>query len=119
MSNTDANFIAGAGEYVQYEGGVIAEADGTKANATPINYGMTSIDTVAGAADSILLPPAVPRGFCLIVNTTVTAAQLFGQGTDTINDVATATGVVLAAGESCLLFCVEEGLWYGGVFTAF
>lgn len=113
-------FIAGMGEYVQFQPGIVAQADGTKANATVLNYGLNQVDSVVGSNDSVLLPPAVPRAMVILINNDASnAMQVFGQGTDTINGVATGTGVSQAAGEIAILSCVEEGAWFGGVLTAF
>jgi hypothetical protein len=77
--------------------GLTAQADGTKANATQLGYGLNTVTTVAGAADSLLLPYAFPGACVVVVNTVATAAQVFGKGTDTIDGVATATGIDIAA----------------------
>lgn len=84
--------------------GLTAQADGTKANATALNYGLNTITTVAGAADSVLLPYAYPGAFVVVVNKVATAIQVFGKGTDTIDGVATATGIDQAASARALYF---------------
>ncbi len=93
-------------------GGLTAQADGTKANATVLDYGISGIATVAGAADSVLLPPALPGSVCYVVNKVATAIQVFGQGTDTIQGVATATGNVQAASKTAIYTCDVAGLWW-------
>lgn len=92
--------------------GFTAQADGTKANATVLGYGISGITTVAGAADSVLLPPALPGAVCVIVNTIATAIQVFGQGADTIQGVATGTGNVQAASKTAIYHCYDTGLWW-------
>jgi hypothetical protein len=74
-----------------------AQADGTKANATQLSYGVNTVGTVAGAADSVILPLGYPGARVTIINTVATAIQVFGSGTDTIQGVASATGNVHAA----------------------
>lgn len=98
--------------------GLTAQADGTKANATELGYGINTVTTVAGAADSALLPYAFPGAVAVVVNGTATAMQLFGKGTDTIDGVATATGVSIAANERATLYGVagegdgsDAGAW--------
>lgn len=86
--------------------GLTAQADGTKANATVLGYGVNTLTTVAGAADSVLLPYAYPGATVFIANTVATAIQVFGKGTDTIDGVATATGIDQAA---------SARAWYVGV----
>ncbi len=86
--------------------GLTAQADGTKANATQLGYGVNTLTTVAGAADSVLLPYAYPGAVVFIANTVATAIQVFGKGTDTVDGVATATGIDQAA---------SARAWYVGV----
>lgn len=92
--------------------GYVAQADGTKANATELGYGISGVTVVAGAADSVLLPPAYPGAVCCIVNTIATAIQVFGQGTDTISGVATGTGVSQAASKADWYVCFDTGAWW-------
>lgn len=99
--------------------GLTAQADGTKANATVLGYGINTLTTVAGAADSVLLPYAFPGAFVVVVNTVATAAQAFGKGTDTIDGVATATGIDLAASSRNVFWGVagsgdgsDAGAWF-------
>jgi len=58
-----------------------------------LGYGVNTLTTVAGAADSVLLPYAFPGAMVIVCNTVATAIQVFGKGTDTIDGVATATGI--------------------------
>lgn len=87
--------------------GLTAQADGTKAAATQLGYGINTVTTVAGAADSVILPYAFPGSFAVVVNTVATAIQVFGKGTDTIDAVATATGIDQAASAVALFFGVS------------
>src|ERR1700748_615658 len=73
--------------------GITAHAGGTKALAVQLDYGVSSLAVVATAADSVQLPYAFDGAVCFIEKNGVAAAQVFGAGTDTINNVATATGV--------------------------
>jgi hypothetical protein len=92
--------------------GLTAHSGGGKASALPITVEMASIGTVAAAADSILLPAAVPGRQLFISNDAATnSMQVFGLGTDTINSVATATGVAQAAGVSASYNCAKAGNW--------
>jgi imidazole glycerol phosphate synthase subunit HisF len=96
------------------EDSITAHAGGTQAAALALNPLKTvhNVTTVATAADSIKLPLAVGSGIQhLIHNSSGTSLQLFGDGTDTINAVATATGVAIAAGKSRLLTDIAVGKW--------
>ena len=99
--------------------GLTALAAGTKADATPLGYGVNTITTVAGAADSVLLPPAFPGAVAVVINTVATAIQVFGSGTDTIDGVATGTGIDQAASARAIYFGVagegdnsDAGAWF-------
>lgn len=99
--------------------GIVAQADGTKANATVLKAKAKyhEVATSAGAADSILLPQAHVGEVHLVKNNGANTIQVFGAGTDTVDSVATATGITQNAGDAVLYFCVEEGNYemFGGV----
>lgn len=94
---------------------ITAQADGTKANATPITAVKARVATSAGAADSVLLPPGYPGLEITILNAGANSIQVFGSGSDTINGVATATGVTQNNGVSAIYTCYDVvagvGLW--------
>jgi hypothetical protein len=90
---------------------VTAHAGGGKTDAVPLTAAINTIGTVATTADSVLLPPALPGRIIIINNTAANATQVFGQGTDTINAVATATGVSQAGGTSAMYSCGIAGAW--------
>ena len=91
---------------------VTARAGGGQANATQLLYDGANVSTVATAADSVKLPTAKPGAEYNLVNEHATnAIQVFGGGTDTINKVASATGVSQAAGVAAYYFCVYAGNW--------
>lgn len=86
-----------------------AHAGGTQAAALALTARYNRVDTVGSAADSVLLIAATQLGQRQHVknNAGVNALQMFGAGTDTINAVATATGVALAAGKSVEVICTK------------
>lgn len=92
--------------------GVTALAGGGKAGATPLTATISRLLTVATAADSALLPPALVGKHVVVINDGAAAAQIFGQGTDTIDGVATGTGVALTNGKIALFFCTTLGAWH-------
>lgn len=95
---------------------VTAFAGGGQASATQLTTSNNRVPTVATAADSVKLPLAVAGQTIHLVNGHATnSMQVFGGGTDTINDVATGTGVAQAAGKAATYFCTKSapaGLWY-------
>lgn len=93
-----------------FEDAITATAGGGQSGAYKLTAQMSVIDTVATSGDSVALPKctgnvgqgsATPGqvGFISFgVNNSLNTLQLFGQTPDTINDVATATGVPIGPG---------------------
>lgn len=100
---------------------ITAFAGGGQANATQIVTQIARITTVTTAGDSIKLPPATKGLEILVIQHGANACQVYGSGTDTIDDVATATGVSQMANSTCIYTCAEEGdNWYSeGLGTGF
>lgn len=112
----------------QARGGIVAYANGGQANATRLGLGFSSVDTVANAADSVMLPLAIPGTSVQVLNNTATAMQVFGQSSnpnnagagDTIaiqgsgSYVATGTGVSHAANSLATYTCTKLGQWKRG-----
>jgi hypothetical protein len=99
---------------------ITAHAGGTKSAALALKptCSFHDVTTVATAADSILLPPAKEGEFHFVKNSAAAnAMQVFGQGTDTIDSVATGTGVSQLAGDGVMYYCLVPGNWLriGGV----
>lgn len=94
---------------------VTAHAGGTQAAAFALSATASFHDvTVVGtAADSVKLPLATGSGNIHWVKNSAAAnsLQLYGSGTDTIDGVATATGVAIAAGKARLLIDDGAGTW--------
>jgi hypothetical protein len=90
---------------------ITAAAGGTQAAATKVTTDNVIVGTVATAADSIRLPPAVVGASMLVFNDGANSMQVFGDGTETINGVATATGVAQASKVGALYACVQTGKW--------
>lgn len=102
---------------------IVAHAGGGKANATPLSTPLNHILTAANAADSVLLPPSQVGLTVLVGNDGANAIQVFGAGTDTVNSVATGTGVSQPAGSVVFYYCTSLGNWHytvqeSGTFTA-
>jgi len=90
--------------------GITAHAGGGQGSATALTGAINSVDTVGTAADSVKLPAPTHVGQRVtVINTTATSMQVFGSGTDTINAVATATGVAQAAGKSADYIAITTG----------
>lgn len=93
-------------------GGLTARAGGGQASALQLSGRFASVTVVGTAADSVKLPAAtVGAEFFLSNDAAANALQMFGLGTDTINNIATATGISLAAGLGAQCVCTKAGNW--------
>lgn len=92
---------------------VTAHSGGGKANAFPLKYGLNRITVAAAAADSVLMPFATPGAVVFIIQdaSSANSVTVFGQGTDTIDGVATATGNPMAAAKRAVFTCETAGAW--------
>src|ERR1700692_3330429 len=70
-----------------FQDGITAHAGGTQALAVPLTAHTCRISTVATAGDSVKLPPSAPGLELVIINHGAQAMQVFGSGTETIDDV--------------------------------
>lgn len=93
---------------------ITAHAGGTQAAATPVLTACTLIAVCATTADSVALPPAMGGQVMWVTNGGAASAQIFAApGADTINGVANATGIALAAGKSITFISPLAGAWFG------
>ena len=91
-----------------------AHAGGTQAAALALsstkNYHRISVCATAG--DSVLLPAATVGQSHFVRNDGAASCQVFGTSPDTIDGVATATGIVVPAGSGAWFVCTTAGKWY-------
>lgn len=98
-----------------FESGVdnlTAHAGGGQAGALALTAELNRIATVATAGDSVSLPASAAGLTILVTNHGNNPMQVYGAGTDTIDDVATATGVSQMANSTCIYSCYTAGSWY-------
>lgn len=102
-----------AGTFVQGSSadGITAHAGGTKAAATVLTAQINRVSVCATPGDSVLLPAAIAGRVVDVFNDGATAMQVFGAGTDTIDGVATGTGVVLSNSKRARYVCFTTGAW--------
>lgn len=90
-----------------------AHSGGGQGSALALTKQINNVATVAAPADSVKLPVSVAGRTITIINSAATnAMQVFGAGTDTINGVATGTGVSQAAGTVVNYTCTLAGAWF-------
>ena len=105
------------GDQLSATASIVAHAGGGQTSATLLTSRTNVVGTVATAADSVKLPVSSP-GMCVdAMNTAGVAMQVFGSGTDTINLVATATGVPVPAGKLGHWCVGAAGSWVGGTLN--
>lgn len=91
---------------------ITAFAGGGQSSATALTAQVNRITTCATTADSVRLPASAAGLIVEIVNAGAASAQVYGASTDTIDEVATGTGVSLAAAARAHYFCVVAGKWH-------
>ena len=99
---------------------ILAHAGGGQANATPLTSEVNRITTVASANDSVILPASQPGLTLMVINHAANSVQVFGAGTDTIDDIVAATGVTQSNGSVVFYTCATQGAWYSeGLATGY
>lgn len=114
--NTNYEIVTALAAQQSATDAITARASGGQTNATALTATFNNVTVVATAADSVKLPLAVAGLWVAVRNSAANSLQVFGDGTDTINAVATATGVAVPTLTSTLFFCVTSapaGKWFG------
>jgi hypothetical protein len=91
---------------------ITANAGGGQGAAFPITTQTARITTVATAGDSVKLPASQPGLELVLINHGANPMQVYGSSTDTIDDVATATGVSQMSNSFVIYSCTTAGKWY-------
>lgn len=90
-----------------------AFSTGGQASATALSAtkNFHRVTTVAAIADSVKLPAATAGQIHYVRNDGANAMQVFGQSTETINGVVSATGVAHGPGMGVFYVCTTAGAW--------
>lgn len=94
------------------EDNIVAFAGGGQASARLLTSQINRIITVTTSGDSVRLPASGPGIVVTVINHGANPMQVYGLGTDTVNDVATATGVSQMQNSTCFYLCSAAGNWY-------
>jgi hypothetical protein len=91
-----------------------AHAGGTQAAALALSAtkAIHHVTVCATAADSVKLPVLAVGERHTVINSGAAALQVFGAGTSTINDIATATGISILPGNAMEFEAIATGKWY-------
>ncbi len=112
-TGTSLNLTGGVLTRGTTENALTAHAGGGQASALALSATSTyhRISTVATAGDSVRLPTSVAGQEHFLKNDGVASMQVYGASTDTVNGVATATGVPQAPGVGAWYVCTVAGNW--------
>jgi hypothetical protein len=88
-----------------------ANATQTQAAATVITKEVNLLTTVGTSGDGVRLPVSAVGTTIFIFNTTSNPAQVYGDGTTTIDGVTTTTGVVLTNAKRAMFVRTAAGTW--------
>jgi hypothetical protein len=106
--------FSGALQTLLFANALTAHAGGTQAAALQLAATINNVTTVASAGDSVKLPASAGGLAITIMNNGASSMQVFGAGTDTIDSVATATGVSQGIGVITTYYCTAAGNWLTG-----
>lgn len=88
-----------------------AFSTGGQASAVALPSMINRVATVAAQGDSVALPAATVGLAITVLNRGAQPMQVFGAGTDTINSIATATGVSQGVNTAAVYVCNVAGNW--------
>lgn len=91
---------------------LVATPGGGQVNALQLTKELNRITGIASSGDSIKLPLSAVGLTIIITNHGSNSCQVFGFGSDTIDDVAFATGVSQMANSMVIYSCYSAGQWY-------
>lgn len=89
-----------------------AHAGGGQSAALSLPGEMNRVTTVATAGDSVALPASASGLTIIVENAGANPMQVYGSGTDTVNGVATATGVSQMPNSVVIYTCYTAGAWF-------
>lgn len=106
--------------YELAQNSVTAFSGGGQTSATQLTGQTCRVTTVAAIGDSVKLPVSVAGLEVLVINSGANAMQVFGAGTDTIDGLATATGVSQMVNSLVIYTCAAAGAWFSeGLATGY
>lgn len=91
---------------------ITAHAGGGQAAAFQLTSMTNRVTVVATSGDSVALPPSIAGLEVVVINHGANPMQVYGAGTDKIDDIASATGVTQMANSFVIYSCATAGNWY-------
>lgn len=99
---------------------ITAFAGGGQTNAIQITGQTSRVSTVATAGDSVMLPEARPGAELIVINDGASPMQVYGNGTDTIDNQGATVGVSQMQNSVVIYACVQANKWRSdGLATGF
>lgn len=106
LGNTSAELVQSIQDLQTVTAGITAHAGGTQAAGVPLTAKTNIVSVCATGGDSVVLPlAALGLNDIVVRNNGAASLQVYGAGTDTINLVATATGVAVGIGKTASFHC--------------
>ena len=113
IADASGNILIAGQLYQSFVDSIVAQhTSPSQSTATAMTGMINRVITVTSANDAVKLPASVAGLEVQVINHGANPMQVYGAGTDTINDVATATGVSQMQGSSVVYSCVTAGTWY-------
>src|ERR1700761_3719443 len=88
-----------------------AAPGGGQANAFQLEALFNRVTTVASAGDSVQLTIATPGAFQLIINASGQTLDIYGNGTDTLDNNGAGVPETLATASWIWFYCLTPGQW--------
>jgi hypothetical protein len=90
---------------------ITAHSGGGQGSAVALTSMINRVSTAAAQGDSVALPVSAVGLAIMIVNHGANPIQVFGSGTETINGIATATGISQGVNTTATYVCSVSGNW--------
>jgi hypothetical protein len=90
---------------------IASGATQTQTGATQLTTNINDVVTNGVAGNGVRLQPSAAGMEITVSNSSANALQVYGTSPDTINGVATATGVSVPAGKTAIFVCFTAGAW--------
>jgi hypothetical protein len=111
FTNGLATGYSGSLQTMSFADTITAHAGGGQGSAVPLVALINRVTTVATLGDSVMLPASAAGLSITVTNNSANSMQVYGSGTDTINSVATATGISQMVNSIVVYQCTTAGLW--------
>lgn len=106
-----ATGYSGSFQTLSYTPTITAYASGGQTSAVQLTSMVNRVSTATAQGASVKLPVSAPGMEIVVINKGAFPIQVFGSGTDTINGIATATGIAQGINTTATYICNVAGNW--------